>query len=150
MSYLDALRDAACDRNGCWCECDLTDAQVTATLGAGWQCFRLDDHFSGKAHRLPKGKRVGGMCDGVAAHPRKKNVRLVEVKAGPHLKAAQDQLGKGAAWVLKASTIPPDALTAECHFRAAPRSSFRPKPISVPGLKVRLPFSIWSGGEKII
>jgi hypothetical protein len=147
------LQTAGCSNNSCWSAETLTDAGVTAILGAGWDCFKLDEHFS-NAHRcVRKRHEISGLCDGVAVHPQIPCTRLVENKSGPRIRDARPKLRKGAEWTLGVPGAKASELVAECHLRAGPRSSYRPRPIDVVGprsTKVRIPFSIWANGSKMV
>lgn len=147
------LEAAGCSERSCWVKDELTDAGVSAILGSGWSCLLLDQHFSGLHRCLSQKGRKGGMCDGVAVHRQQSRVRLLEVKKGPRARDARPQLKKGAEWTLRIPGARAADLVAECHMRAAPRSSYRPRPIDVAttrGRKARIPFSIWADGERIV
>jgi hypothetical protein len=147
------LEVVGCAQRSCWVKNTFTDAGITAIIGPNWDCLLLDRHFSGVHGCISKKARKGGFCDGVAIHPQMCRTRLIEIKTGPRVRDARAKLKIGAEWLLDIPGSRTRDVVAECHMRAAPRSSYRPRPINVEtskGRKARIPFSVWAKGNTIV
>lgn len=91
------MKRLVCGKAACWNRGEIIDSTgVKAVLGNGWDGFQLDDHFRNKHGCVAK--RVGALCDGVAARvqePPRRSVWLIEVKRAARVSKAKDQLING-------------------------------------------------------
>ena len=121
------LRTCLCGLNRCWLTRQFSDANVVADLGGSWRILLLDKHFS---ICVRQGRRVGGLCDGVAVYPHGPNdrIKLLELKQSlADLPAAKRQLRKGGELVEQAlpGGFAGVTVEAEVHVRRAPRSTIK-------------------------
>lgn len=117
------FREEVCDKNRCWRAEPVSEAGVTANVGAGWMYFLSEQHFS-DGQCLRRG-RSGVICDAVAV-PRQRNRKqliFLEMKAHGKYAKAVDQIRECVAKVLSYG-IPSDvALTAEIWHRREPKTT---------------------------
>jgi hypothetical protein len=125
-NILSDLKSRGCAENGCWELTEFVDGGVTVRLGAGWECFMADRHFSNRRRCLPR--RLGEFCDGIAAfgQPSNSRVRIIEAKATPDFAAAKPQLRKGLVFALSLPSVKREQVSLEVHTRPAARITVRP------------------------
>jgi hypothetical protein len=118
------FRATVCDANHCWQRPPISEAGVTARVGAGWMCFLSERHFSTRAC-VGRNGLTAGLCDAVAV-PRQANQRrliFLELKTSGQYADAVVQIRACVRKIL-AFGIPANvALTAEIWHCREPKST---------------------------
>jgi hypothetical protein len=149
MGSVDAkdFREATCDRNTCWARESFEDAGITVEMGAGWNAFLIETHFSNKHKCLSKNAgRKGNFCDAIAVPDQNPNCRfrLIEAKAGGMSSNAKRQLQNGADFLQSViGKCPRIRLTAQLYTRDLPSVTNKRRTfVEFNDAKIRVPVEI--------
>lgn len=123
VGYAD-FRRAVCKSRGCWQTGPLTEAGVTADLGAGWRYFLTERHY-GSAQCVGRANTSGRICDALAVPNQANRRRLVflELKSSGQYAAAIKQIRRAAERVVAEGLPSGIALSAEIWCARDPKTT---------------------------